>query len=113
MLVMSPMADSPVNSMRAPVGPRLLLGTGPALGERRQHVVREEPHGLAGEGRRKVADAVAGAEDVVASELLLRFELADDRVGAADEGQTIVVLEVVGLRALLKHPPRIPHLRLR
>src|SRR5439155_14301707 len=113
MLVMSPMADSPVNSMRAPVGPRLLLGTGPALGERRHHVVREEPHGRAGEGRRKVADAVAGAEDVVAGELLLRFELADDRVGAADEGQTVVDPEVVGLRAFLKHSPQLPPLRRR
>src|SRR5262245_10578292 len=92
---------------------RYLLRTDPASGERWYHVVREELHGLAGEDRRKVADAVAGAEDVVASELLLRFELADDRVGAADEGQTIVDPEVVGLRAFLKHPPQLPPLRRR
>src|SRR5262249_7976078 len=75
----------------------------PCLGEGGDHVLGKQPHGFVSEFRGEAANPMTGAEDVVASELALRFELANDRVGAAHDGQTVIDPEVVGFGAFLKH----------
>ena len=46
---------------------------------------------------------MTSAEDIVAGELALLFELADHGVRAAHNGQTIIDPEVVGFGAFLKY----------
>src|SRR5215831_10621576 len=73
------------------------------LGEGGHHVLGKQAHGLFGQRRGEVANAVAGAEDVVAGALLLRLDLADHGVGAAHQGQTVVDPKIVGFGAFLKY----------
>ena len=54
---------------------------------------------------------MAGAEDVVAGELALLFELANHCVGAAHDGQTVIDPKVVGFGAFLKHATQFLALR--
>src|SRR5215211_111249 len=54
-----------------------------------------------------MANPMSGAEDVVAGELALFFQLVDHGVRATDEGQTVVDPEVIGLAAFLKHAPEL------
>src|SRR5215510_2015622 len=81
------------------------------LSEGGDHVLGKQPHGFFGEVRCEVANPMSGAKDVVAGELALLLELAEDGVGAADEGQTVIDPKVVGLAAFLKHPTELLPLR--
>src|SRR5262245_27354006 len=60
---------------------------------------------------RHSANAVLGTEHIVADEGVLLLDLADNRVGAADQRQAVVDPEIVGLGALPEDPAQLKTLR--
>src|SRR6266699_2554192 len=78
-----------------------------ALRKGRDDLLAQQFDRLLDQLRRHMAKPELGAEHVVAYQVMLLLDLADDCVGAADQGQAVVDPEIIGLGPLLEHPPQL------
>src|SRR5262249_7374383 len=68
-----------------------------ALAKRRKHLLAEQFNGIPHHRLGHPADVMIGAEDVVPDALLAFFELTNNRLRAAHDGQAMLEVELVAL----------------